>query len=265
MSIVSQISMVRSIKLASKELKNRENQEKKELKSQEKKELKNRENQEKKELKSQEKKEKKEKKELKSQEKKELKSQEKKELKSQEKKEKKELKNRERHEIRTSSIRNIIQVAKDAAAKYADGFTAKQLTDLYISTRGRLNPYTMKIEDESYDITAAIRGIMEESSPSSVQHWFKYGVRKSAQQVAPWVFANKKLAIVNNIYGWKITTKEFASARRQSKGKWMYIENGYLAQYDWCDDKYGPFPTENILREAAIGRKIGVRKMVRGL
>jgi hypothetical protein len=233
-------------KLAAKELKSQEKLAAKELKNQEKKELKNRESQEKKELKNRE-------------------NQEKKELKNRENQEKKELKNRERHEIRTSSIRNIIQVAKDAAAKYADGFTAKQLTDLYISTRGRLNPYTMKIEDESYDITAAIRGIMEESSPSSVQHWFKYGVRKSAQQVAPWVFANKKLAIVNNIYGWKITTKEFASARRQSKGKWMYIENGYLAQYDWCDDKYGPFPTENILREAAIGRKIGVRKMVRGL
>ena len=166
---------------------------------------------------------------------------------------------RKKFEVQTKTLTNLVPIAKKANQDYPDGFTAKQLTDMYISRYGRINPYTLEAVDASYDIHAAIRGIMEETSPSSTQHWFRYGIQKSDEQVAPWLFANKQLAIVNNTFGWKVTTSEIAKARRQNKGKWIYMIDGGNARFDWSIEKYGPLPTENVLKEAAIGRKVGVR------
>jgi len=166
---------------------------------------------------------------------------------------------RKKFEVQTKTLTNLVPVAKKASQDYPDGFTAKQLTDMYIFRYGRINPYTLEAVDEGYDIHAAIRGIMEETSPSSAQHWFRYGIQKSDEQVAPWLFANKQLAIVNNAFGWKITTSEIAKARRQNKGKWIYMIEGGNARFDWPIEKYGPLPTEDVLKEAAIGRKVGVR------
>ena len=168
-------------------------------------------------------------------------------------------KNKKKFEVQTKTLTNLVPIAKKANQDYPDGFTAKQLTDMYIVRYGRINPYTLEAVDEGYDIHAAIRGIMEETSPSSAQHWFRYGTQKSDEQVAPWLFANKQLAIVNNTFGWKITTSEIAKARRQNKGKWIHMIEGGNARFDWPIEKYGPLPTEDLLKQAAIGRKVGVR------
>ena len=165
-----------------------------------------------------------------------------------------------RYEIRHKSILNMKQIAKELNQTYPEGFTPKQLTDLYINTYGNISPYTLEPVNIDYDISAAIRGIMEEMSPSSCQHWFRYGAKKDASQIAPWLFANKQLAIVNHSFGWNVTTKEMASARRQNKGKWVYIAEGTNSMLDWPVEKYGPLPTIQMLNEAAIGRKIGVRR-----
>jgi len=113
--------------------------------------------------------------------------------------------------------------------------------------------------DEKYDIAAGIRGIMYETSPSSEQHWFRYGMQKVREQVAPWVFVNKQLAVVNDAFKWKVTTTDMAKARRRSKGLWSYMSSGSHAFYDWSLEEYGPLPTEEILKEAALGRKVGAR------
>jgi hypothetical protein len=168
-------------------------------------------------------------------------------------------KNKKKFEVQTKTLQNLVPIAKLANQTYPDGFTAKQLTELYIGQYGQISPYTLEEVDKDYDISASIRGIMEETSPSSAQHWFRYGCQKSEEQVAPWLFANKQLAIVNNNFGWKKTTSEMAKARRQNEGKWIYMIEGGNARFDWSIEKYGPLPTEDVLKEAAVGRKKGVR------
>jgi len=164
--------------------------------------------------------------------------------------------------VQLKTLQYLIPVAKAIHKQYPNGFTTKQFSNFYISQHGRINPYTTEPLDttDKYDIHAAIRGIMYETSPSSAQHWFRYGMQKVREQIAPWVFANKQIAIVNDSFKWKITTKEIAKARYQNKGLWTFMANGSHAFYDWSVEEYGPLPTEEVLKEAAFGRKIGVRK-----
>jgi len=164
-----------------------------------------------------------------------------------------------KHEVQSESLKNIIQVARRTQEMYPEGFTTKQITQKYIELHGRKNPYTLEDVDDKYDLHAGIRGLMYETSPSSEQHWFRYGIQKVREQVAPWIFANKKLAIVNNQFGWKVSTPEMSVARRQNKGLWTYMIDGSHAFYDWSEEKYGPLPTEEVLTEAAKNRRIGVR------
>ena len=174
--------------------------------------------------------------------------------------EKKAVKKRERYEVQTKSIGNMVKVAKQMAITRPNGFTTSQFTKKYISMFPNINPYTLDpIDDDEYDINAAIRGLIYETSPSSEQHWFRYGHQKVREQVAPWIFVNKNLAIVNDTFQWKETTNEIATARRQNKGLWKLIPDGSLAFYDWNEEEYGPLPSEEILNEAAKDRKIGVR------
>lgn len=175
-------------------------------------------------------------------------------------------KNKIRFEIHEEAYKKLVPIAKKAHEIYQSngGFTAKQLTELYIKENGTINPYNLERVDANYDISAAIRGIMEETSPSSTQHWFRYGQQKSAEEVAPWLFVNKQLAIVNNLYEWKKTTSEIAKARsearRQNNGKWIYMVEGGNARFDWSEEKYGPLPTKEILEKAAVDRKKGARR-----
>ena len=173
--------------------------------------------------------------------------------------EKQTLKKNRKYEIQTKTLANLIPAAKEASNQYPSGFTPRQFADIYISLYGKMNPYTLEPVDDKYDIYAAIRGIMYETSPSSEQHWFRYGMQKVREQVAPWVFFNKQLAIVNDAFEWKVTTREMAKSRRQNKGLWNYMTSGSHAFYDWSSQKYGPLPSEEILKAASMERKVGVR------
>ena len=156
-------------------------------------------------------------------------------------------------EVRTGSIRNMLTISKKMQRRHPDGFTTKKFTQKYIKHFPNINPYTLKEVDDSYDIHAAIRGLMYETSPSSTQHWFRFGTLKHRKQVAPWIFANKNLAEVNNEFQWKSTTPEHASARRQRKGLWKVIDD------NWNEAEYGPLPSNKILKEAEKDRKKGNR------
>ena len=106
-----------------------------------------------------------------------------------------------KYEVKRQSICNMIRVARSLDNQYPDGFTASQCVSKYIEMYGYINPYTLEKVSATYDIAAAIRGLMYETSPSSEQHWFRYGIRKTREQVAPWIFVNKELAI-NNTECW---------------------------------------------------------------
>jgi len=157
------------------------------------------------------------------------------------------------------SIRKMIRTAKALQRECPDGFTPKQLVRKYIELNGEINPYTLEPVDRYYDIDAAIRGFMYETSPSSQQHWFKYGKRMDRTEIAPWIFYNKELATVNHRFDWKVSTREMAAERRRCKGKWFVLEDGSNTYYDWDSELYGPLPTNHQLKNAALRRNIGIR------
>lgn len=174
----------------------------------------------------------------------------------------KDKKQKEKYEIKDRSISVMIVTAKHAESRYPNGFTTKEFCNLFKEKNGRINPYTLQAVESDYDLDAAIRGFMYETSPSSEQHWFRYGIKKVREQVAPWIFANKNLAVVNEKFGWKDvkSNPEVLSERRKQKGLWIRIVEGSNAYYDWDNVKYGPLPREEILEIASKNRKIGKRK-----
>jgi hypothetical protein len=170
-----------------------------------------------------------------------------------------------KHEIGHEALSRLIQTAKRVTAKRPNGFSVRRFVKSYKKHNGKINPYTGEEVDENYDLAAAIRGIMYETSPSSQQHWFRYGMKKAREQIAPWIFANKELANTNHQYEWKVSTKEMTAARRRNKGLWVFMTDGAHALYDWNEEVYGPLPTEEMLQAATLNRKQGSRgkKVVR--
>ena len=179
-----------------------------------------------------------------------------------EKEESRAIAKREKEESRAITLRssslNMKRIALIVSIQYPKGFTSKNVTDAYIERFGRINPYTLEIAPSSYDVCAAIRGYMYESSPSSLQHWFKYGKQYGDMQVAPWLFINKELAIVNDNNSWKTSSAETCSARRSCKNSWFKIDAGTTRE-TWQTTKYGPLPTSNMLKSASLTRHCGVR------
>ena len=175
---------------------------------------------------------------------------------------KNQLKKQVKHEIHEKALSKMVKVAKQLERDNPDGFTITQCVNEYIKQHGKINPYTLELIEEGskYDISAAIRGFIYETSPSSSQHWFRYGYKKVREQVAPWIFANKELAMINENYGWVATTPGMASDKRNNIGKWRMIIDGSIAYYDWDMEKYGPLPSEDVLTLAETNRKKGVRK-----
>jgi len=178
----------------------------------------------------------------------------------------KEIKKRDKLKLKQDKIKRkrVINIQGKANILFTshrmnqDGFTIKEFTEKYIEINGLINPYTCEEVDEKYDIKAAIRGLMYECSPSSCQHWFKYGIKQKKKVTGPWFFGNKELATVNNRYNWNVSNPEIAKARRQEIGKWIILPLG--AEYIWSVEKYGPLPTDEQLEEAKRNRVVGVRK-----
>ena len=168
-----------------------------------------------------------------------------------------ETKQRERREHRNKIFENVRKAGEQAALIRPNGkFTTGDVEEEYKRLYPNINPYTLKQYCGCYDIGAAIRGLMYESSPSSQQHWFQYGHQKVREQVAPWLFANKNLASVNNDFNWKQTTSVIATARRQQKGFWQLIQDPSLRD---LPEEYGKIPSAEILHEASQNRKKGAR------
>jgi hypothetical protein len=168
----------------------------------------------------------------------------------------------EKFEIKKESIEKLVIVARQLQQNYREdtGFRVGDICEKYIELHGNINPYSTKPAEDGYDIRAAIRGLIYESSPSSLQHWFRFGERKGNQQISPWIFANKDVAIINNNYGWQKTSNDMINEKRQSIGRWLVItENN--PQFGWNEDKYGPLPTNEQLSqcEQSGERRVGIR------
>jgi hypothetical protein len=158
-------------------------------------------------------------------------------------------------QIKQKSLNRIY--ATGCAMNKEEGFSISGFTKKYIQMHGLVNPYTSEMlePDTTYDLDAAIRGLIYECSPSSNQHWFRYGVQQKALDVGPWFFVNKQLALINNYFGWNKVTHEQLSAQRQIRGKWKMFDHSVI----WSDEEFGPLPTEEQLIAAQRGRKVGVR------
>ena len=138
-----------------------------------------------------------------------------------------------------------------------EGFSASMLTNKFVEIYGNINVWTGELNLNEYDAHAGIRSLLYEMSPSSSQQWFKYGIGHDSNEIAPWYFINKSLAILNNKYEWKNTTAGTGRGGRKEKGKWIYVP--LLFKEFWSVENYGPLPTEEMLVNAKLGRKIGVR------
>jgi len=165
-------------------------------------------------------------------------------------------------EIKRDAFMKIFKVAEQLDIENPDqGYTINNIVEKYIELHGHITPYKMmRLLEDNYDINAAIRAIVYESSPSSMQHWFRYGKRKSARKVCPWIFANKNLAIINNKYNWRKTTNEMTTDKKNDTGLWYYIKERDI-EFSWKEDKYGPLPSREqlIAAEESGERVIGVR------
>lgn len=154
---------------------------------------------------------------------------------------------------RFEAFHRMIQVGIALHKTHIDGFTTAQFVEKYKQMYGNMNAWTGDANPDDYDGDASIRSLIYEMSPSSAQHWFKYGIKKNSYQVAPWSFVNKQLADLNHEYQWLVTTK--GTGRAKSKGTWKFVF--HLSRDNWNTELFGHLPDEETLLNATYLRKIG--------
>ena len=154
---------------------------------------------------------------------------------------------------RFEAFHRMIQVGIALHKAHIDGFTTAQFVDKYKQLYGNVNAWSGEMNPPDYDGDASVRSLIYEMSPSSAQHWFKYGLKKYSYQVAPWSFVNKQLADLNDEYQWMVTTK--GTGRAKSKCTWKFVF--HLSRDNWNNELFGPLPDEQTLINATHLRKIG--------
>jgi hypothetical protein len=159
----------------------------------------------------------------------------------------------EKETKRFEAFNRMIQVGIALHKTHLDGFTTAQFVEKFKQIYGNINAWTGVVNPDHYDGDASIRSLIYEMSPSSAQHWFKYGMKKNSYQVAPWSFVNKKLADLNHEYQWMVTTA--GTGRAKSKGTWKFVF--HLSRDNWDNELFGPLPEEDTLLNAINQRKIG--------
>lgn len=161
--------------------------------------------------------------------------------------------NHEKETKRFEAFNRMVQVGIALHKTHLDGFTTAQFVEKFKQMYGNINAWTGDTNPEDYDGDASIRSLIYEMSPSSAQHWFKYGMKKNSYQVAPWSFVNKKLADLNHEYQWMVTTA--GTGRAKSKGTWKFVF--HLSRDNWDNELFGPLPEDDTLLNAINQRKIG--------
>jgi hypothetical protein len=150
-------------------------------------------------------------------------------------------------------------VGKLLMTQYPEGFNMVTFANAVIEYFEK-NIWTGELDHQQKEQAhthASIRSFVGECSPSSAQHWFKYGIRRSAGEIAPWLFVNRRLAELNNQYEWKVTEENKHNGRGCNGGKWIFVADLLDKEENWPVDLYGPLPSEDQLTEAANGRLVG--------
>lgn len=137
------------------------------------------------------------------------------------------------------------------------GFNWKGLKDKYIQLFGReTNIWTDDVSTDNYDWDASFRSLMYEMSPSSCQHWFKYGIMYKLGLPCPFYFVNRELALQNEAQLWMKVNG--AKTGRGTRGnKWRFVPK--MMGKPWNETEWGPLPSDDILIDAKVGRLIGNR------
>jgi hypothetical protein len=135
-----------------------------------------------------------------------------------------------------------------------DGFRCKQVINKYREIFGEYNIWTREMIKEDYHHDGSILSFMYELSPSSLQYWFKYGLKRSPEiiDVTYGCFINSALSIKNAEYNWLTTT---CDTKRRGE-KWRYVP--LLKNGGW-EESYGVLPTLEQLQQASVNRIIGKR------
>jgi hypothetical protein len=139
-----------------------------------------------------------------------------------------------------------------------NGWSCDDFTALVLRILDGLNIWTKRPNTEDYDFSASIRSLLFEMSPSSMQHYFKYGKCHSSGLNTPICFVNKELANKNNEYAWtKVDGAGTGRNVKEVKRSWHFVGN--LDKETWNIELYGPLPSVEQLREASEGRAVGDR------
>lgn len=164
----------------------------------------------------------------------------------------------------------MASVGKLLMTQYPDGFHMVTFANAVLEYY-KQNIWTggeRELDQKKEHTHAGIRSFVGECSPSSAQHWFKYGIRRSAGEIAPWLFVNQQLAELNSTCEWKVTEEGKRNGRNSNGGKWIFVADLLDKKENWPVELYGPLPTEDQLTEAANGRLVGrknARAVVAGL
>jgi len=139
-----------------------------------------------------------------------------------------------------------------------DGWSCDDFTAIMLRILDGQNIWTKAPNYEDYDFSASIRSLVYEMSPSSMQHYFKYGKCHGNGLDTPICFVNKDLANKNNEYAWtKVDGVGTGRNVKEVKRSWHFV--GDLDKLVWNPHLYGPLPSVEQLMEASEGRAVGDR------
>ena len=139
-----------------------------------------------------------------------------------------------------------------------NGWSLDDFTAVATAILGKINIWTHGINTDNHDDKASIRSSVYEMSPSSCQHWFKYGIRHSSGLNNPICFVNRELANLNSDHEWqKVNGVGTGRNITQVRNNWHFVPN--LDKDHWNNILYGPLPSVQILEQAQVTRTVGDR------
>ena len=144
-----------------------------------------------------------------------------------------------------------------------NGWSVEDFNTVLSFILGKINIWTRAINDDNYDDMASIRSLIYEMSPSSMQHYFKYGKPHLGGLNPPGLntpicFVNKELANKNEEYEWrKVDGSGTGRNTKAVRRCWHFVDN--LDKNQWNVVEYGPLPRLEHLREASDDRAKGDR------
>jgi hypothetical protein len=139
-----------------------------------------------------------------------------------------------------------------------NGWCAQDFTSIVVFIFGKSNIWHSNRNTVTHDDEASVRSLLYEMSPSSCQHWFKFGKVSLTGLATPICFVNKLLADVNAEAGWaKVSGVGTGRNTLDVRNHWHFVPT--LDKENWNTAAHGALPSENVLNAAHVGRVAGDR------